>query len=302
MSQSHGRRGNALPETSLLVSVSMLLLFGAVQEAIFGFDQVTADGATFMASQKSVAMKGSGAGLADAQKVISLIFPRVPQSTVSIATSSSGQPLFETSVLESVHPLGVPGVWMPNDVTIQSREVEPGVASGNAGVPSLCFADVGANATPTYNLGMGTVLNPSSGTVNSQQLSGHTANIQSVQSVVTNLPTDLTAVVTALVNVLNLPIIGPVIATALGTTVGNAGTYIAGLVQPVLNGSLAGTATTSQLTGLLGGVLSIVSGVLGSTSPALQALSSSVNNLQSDLTKLNGAESGLAAITGLSGC
>jgi hypothetical protein len=301
---SHARtiRANAIPEVSLLTGLALLLLFGATQEALFAFDQVTADGATFMAAQKSVALRGSAASLSDAQKVVSLMFPRVKQSAVTIATSSSGQPLFETSVIENVTPIGIPGVPLPQQVAIQSRDVEAGVAGGTAGVPSLCFANLGGTANATYNLGMGTVLNGSSGTLNSQQLSSHVANIQGVQSAVTGMSTDLTAVVTALTNVLNIPLLGPTIQTLLGVTPATAGTYIAALVQPTLNSALTGTATSSQLTGLLSGVLSTVTGVLGATNVQFRTLSSTVTALQTQVTALNTAESGLASITGTSGC
>lgn len=299
---ARGFRGNAVPEVSLLTGLALLLLFGATQEALFAFQQVSADGATFMAAQKSVALRGASASLSDAQKVVSLVFPRVRQSSISVATSSSGQPLFETSVIENVTPIGIPGVNMASQIAIQSRDVEAGVASGTAGVPVLCFANLGGGSNSTFNLGMGTVLSSSSGTLNSQQLSNHVANIQGVSSAVTALPTDLTAVVTALTNVLNIPILGTVVQRVLGATPATAGTYIAGLVQPTLNASLSGTATSSQLTGLLSGLVSTITGILGSASPQVAALNSSISTLDGQLTNLNSNEGALAAITGTSGC
>jgi hypothetical protein len=284
---ARGFRGNAIPEVSLLTGLALLLLFGATQEALFAFQQVSADGATFMAAQKSVALRGASAGLSDAQKVVSLVFPRVKQSSISVATSNSGQPLFETSVLENVTPIGIPGVNMSSQIAIQSRDVEAGVAGGTAGVPVLCFADVGSGASNTFN---------------GQQLSNHVVNIQGVSSAVTALPTDLTAVVTALTNVLNIPILGPVVQRLLGATPATAGTFIAALVQPTLNAALTGSATSSQLTGLLGGLLSTVTGILGSTNAQVAALNSSITTLSGQLTNLNSAESGLASITGSTGC
>jgi len=302
-------RANALPETALVVSLSLLLLFGAVQEALFGFDQIAADGATFMGAQKSVQLKGSSASLADARAVVGMLFPRVKSSNVTIATSSSGQPLFETDVSQQVSSLHLPGVQMPAQVTIQSRDVEVGVASSaasNAGIPGLCYA---LTTGSTFNTGLSSVLNSATGTLNSAALTQHVTDVTNLGTTVGKLPTDLTNIVTDLVNILNIPVLGNIIGSVIGMTAGTAGTVVSGLVQPVLNAALSGSATSAQLTGLLGSVLGEVRLVLGLLNPNFLALNTAITTLQTDLTTLNTVEGNLAsgangepAKTGSSGC
>jgi hypothetical protein len=305
-------RGNALPETALVVSLALLLLLGAVQQAILGFDQIAADGASFMGAEKSVQLRGGSASLADAQAVVAALFPKVTQSDVTIAQSTSGQALFETDVSEQVSTFHVPGMQMPSSITIQSRDVEAAVPSSTPtpGIPALCYQVAGSTSTtPTFNLGLSSVLNSSTGVISTSTITAHYNTLASVSSSLTKITTDVGSVANDLYAIVNLPIVGNTVTLALrtlglaGNSLSQVQTFVATLVQPGLNASLTGTATSGLLSGLLSSVVSIVSSALSLLYPTTAAaFSGATSTLSTDLSTLNGAEHTLASITGTSGC
>jgi hypothetical protein len=62
------RRGTALPETALVIGVSLLVILGAAQMTLIGYSQVGADGAAFVAAH-SVAVNPSANGTTTATSV-----------------------------------------------------------------------------------------------------------------------------------------------------------------------------------------------------------------------------------------
>lgn len=62
------RRGTALPETALVIGVSLLVILGAAQMTVIGYSQVAADGAAFIAAH-STAVNPSANGATAATSV-----------------------------------------------------------------------------------------------------------------------------------------------------------------------------------------------------------------------------------------
>lgn len=90
-----GRRGVALPETALVIGLSMLVILGAAQMTIIGYSQVGADGAAFVAAH-SVAVNPSANGTTAATSVFG-------QFAATNFTTPSPVPNFsQTQVTKSV--------------------------------------------------------------------------------------------------------------------------------------------------------------------------------------------------------
>jgi hypothetical protein len=80
-------RGVALAETAIVLSFTLLVIFGAIQIALVGFFQMQLDGATFMYSH-AIADGSTSAGAIDSS--LSPIFPNVPMANLA---ESAGNPL-----------------------------------------------------------------------------------------------------------------------------------------------------------------------------------------------------------------
>jgi hypothetical protein len=84
-------RGAALAETAIVVSFTLLVIFGAIQIALVGFVQTQLDGATFMYSHE-VSLGSSNS--ADIDAALGPIFPSLPLTGWSPASNTmDGNPL-----------------------------------------------------------------------------------------------------------------------------------------------------------------------------------------------------------------
>ncbi|MHB8432746.1 MAG: TadE/TadG family type IV pilus assembly protein [Candidatus Tyrphobacter sp.] len=83
-------RGAALAETAIVLSFTLLVIFGAIQIALIGFFQTQLDGATFMYSH-AAALGSSNYTAIDAS--LGPIFPSVPMTTWGVSNITDANPL-----------------------------------------------------------------------------------------------------------------------------------------------------------------------------------------------------------------
>lgn len=79
-------RGAALPETALVLGLSLVLMLGAVQSTILGYSQVSADGAAFVAAH-STAINSSASG----SSVVASVFPNFSPDSVNVSAGTGTQ-------------------------------------------------------------------------------------------------------------------------------------------------------------------------------------------------------------------
>jgi hypothetical protein len=297
-------RANALPETVLVLSLVLTVLFGIVEMALIAFFQISADGAAFMGAEKSVALDGVSASLASAQQIATSVFSHVNANEVSVATpgpTSTSPALFETDVTKTAPNIGLAG--FPHSLPIQARTVEPGVASGTSQGPiNFCSKTSGGSAVfsiaNSVNGATGSltpIVNDTTGAVNASALVSHVNDLQGVVSGLGSVQSGLTTLSSTLTTIASLPIVGALVSGLLNS--------ILNLVQPVLNGALAGTASTSQITSLgtsLTTVLSPIVTLLGQLGQGALAakLTGAVTTLTTGLGTLNLSEGDLNQVTG----
>lgn len=128
-------RGNAVPETALTVSFTLLVLYGIVQLATTAFYQVSADGAAFVGAHDTVAAVGdpTSANVSSAKSAASVAFSHIVSTSISAVNPSSST--FETDVTQQVP--GISAIGNPQALTITSRLVE--ATSGSSASPSPLF-------------------------------------------------------------------------------------------------------------------------------------------------------------------
>lgn len=111
----HRQRGAALAETAVIISFTLLLMLGALQIALLGFGQISADGAAFVASL------ADSTGYANPQGLGASIFPGIEQSNISMSTA--------TGAVVGTATMGVPGLGaLPGLGSITSEQgddIEP---------------------------------------------------------------------------------------------------------------------------------------------------------------------------------
>jgi TadE-like protein len=298
-----GSRANALPETVLVLSLVLTVLFGIVEMALIAFFQISADGAAFMGAQKSVALEGVSASLASAQQIATGVFTHVHASEISVATpgpTSTSSAVFETDVTKSAPNIGLPS--FPRSLPIQARTVEPGVASSTSQGPiNFCSKTSGGTAafsianTVNAATGVTPLVNDATGAINTSTLTSHVTDLTNLKIGLTAVQTSLISLSSTLTTIASLPIVGTLVSGVLNS--------ILSLVQPVLNSALAGTATTSQISSLgtsLNTLLSPIVTLLGhlGQSGLASTLTGAVSGLTSGLSTLNLSESDLDQITG----
>ncbi|GAC1656912.1 MAG: hypothetical protein NVS9B12_08770 [Vulcanimicrobiaceae bacterium] len=108
-------RANALPETALSLSLVLMLLYGSIQVALYGFGQVSADGAAFVAANAVTNNSSAPAAAAAA------IFPGIAQSNISTSTSQPNVVVAQASTKMPGLPF-VPG--MPGTLQISGADIE----------------------------------------------------------------------------------------------------------------------------------------------------------------------------------
>jgi hypothetical protein len=304
-------RANAVPETALVVSFTLLTLYGTIQLATTAFYQMSADGASFVAAHDTVQSVGdpTSANASAAGTTASTAFEKIVKSSVSALNPSAST--FEADVTQSVP--GITALGNATPLTISSRLIETSAGSATASPLSNCAQGslnlVGGGATKLLNnvpvglLQGGTLESVSalSGSatatmnLNTTALTTRLSTLNTVSSSVSSVVSTLKSLQVSLSTLGSLPLIGAILAPLVSTLqtnissdlqapVANAfsGTFSATTALTTINsqltsqvpalGSLLGTVIDPLLTGA-GGV-----GILGSSGP-LASLNTAMSNL-----------------------
>ncbi len=297
-------RGNALPETALVMPLLLMVIYGIIQIALTAFYQISADGASFMGAQKSVALDGASASLSSARTIATGIFSHVASGDIGVATpgpTSTASAVFEANVSKTAPNIGVPG-WA-NQITIQSRTIAPGVGTASS-VGPVQFCSQTSGGSPAFSLantvngvaqGVTPIVNETTGAVNVSALTAHVADLQGVSNGLAGVQTGVSQLSSTLSQISALPGLGALTNGVLNT--------LLTAIQPVLNAALAGTSSSASISGLstsINTVLQPIEAVLSALgqSTLVSQLTSAVTSLTTGLSTLNGAESDLNQITG----
>lgn len=109
-------RGNGLPETMIVMSLLLMLLFGAVNLTLIGYGQISADGASYIAARAAAVSSPSSAPSAAAAQVAEA-FPRVAPSSLTLSDSSI--------LAAALVAMTAPGLSSGSLTRISAREIEP---------------------------------------------------------------------------------------------------------------------------------------------------------------------------------
>ncbi|HVA27901.1 MAG TPA: hypothetical protein VNF68_06955 [Candidatus Baltobacteraceae bacterium] len=119
-------RGTALPETALVIGISLIIVLGAVQATIIGYTQISADGAAFIAAH-TAAMDAT----VSVPSVVATAFPNFNPDSATASSPASG--LEQATVAKTVDGfLMVPGLASSYQLSGADVEFSP---NGAAQVP-----------------------------------------------------------------------------------------------------------------------------------------------------------------------
>jgi hypothetical protein len=150
------QRGNMIPEMALVLSLVMMMLFGVMQYALVGFNQIGTDGAAFVGDHAAVAYYSSPttANATYAQQVGLSDFPQTGASSYTASIPKNGA--YEMDLKGTTPSIGGLANLFPSTVSSRSRIVEPSQSSANMNtLPGEC-----ANAVESVTYGTtSTILN-----------------------------------------------------------------------------------------------------------------------------------------------
>ncbi len=324
-----------IPEMALVLSIVMMMLFGIMQYALVGFDQLGADGAAFVGDHAAVAYYSSPttANSKYAQQVGLSNFPQTGNSTYTASIPKNGA--YEMDLSASTPIIGGIANLFPVTLSSRSRIIEPSQSTGSTNTtPGQC-----ANAAESVTANGTTILNntavdllgnvPTDTLYNVVNVNG-VAHLELNETVLSNLPgvlttesnafqstvTQLNSIATtlALVNKV-LPGVGTSLGTTISTQIspllasatGGAYTTTGIVLQAPLSAtqfanqqlaaSNAITAAESANAGpLLAPLFSTLNGLLGSTTGTTAGLLSAPVGNTSILAQLNNAENAVYAL------
>jgi hypothetical protein len=321
---SRAVRGTALPETALVITLVLMMLYGAVQTALLGYSQMSADGAAFEAAHTTVAKYGAPNAATDAtvasyaKNIATTVFDRIKPTDVTSVTNPNCSTL-QTTVTKTMPGFPfVPGA--PKTFTVTGRDIEAQTAICASQSDLLGFSNVPPLPGNPGCFGLSTALN-STGNSLSNALQDATTKSNQLKEVLGDLD-GLLSLIQPLFNTSNgtSPIVGtitndvqkilgpllsgllaPLLNTVTSAILSN--NVVTQVLQDVVNEALSGvTPTVSDITGRLVSALSnvlgpILGGVLGALlNPLLQQLATALTNdifnpLLPTLTKIAGDHS-----------
>jgi hypothetical protein len=150
------QRANMIPEMALVLSIVMMMLFGVMQYALVGFNQIGTDGAAFVGDHAAVAYYSSPttANATYAQQVGLSNFPQTGSATYTASIPKNGA--YEMDLKGTTPFIGGLANLFPSTVSSRSRIVEPSQSSANMNtLPGEC---ANAAESVTYNT-TSTILN-----------------------------------------------------------------------------------------------------------------------------------------------
>jgi hypothetical protein len=249
------QRANMIPEMALVLSIVMMMLFGIIQYALVGFDQIGADGAAFVGDHAAVAYYSSPttANATYAKQVGLSDFPQTGNATYTASVPKNGA--YEMDLNASTPIVGGIANLFPSTLSSRSRIVEPSQSTAGMNTPPGQCANAALNLTANGT----TILNSSAvnllGNVPTDQLYSvvkGSGQLQLNQTVLSNLPGVLAtessafqstaAQLNQIANTLALiNNILPGVGTTLGTTISTQ-------ISPLLASATGGAYTTTGIT------------------------------------------------------
>jgi hypothetical protein len=294
-------RGNALPETALVMALVLLLLSAAIQTAMAAYVQVSADGAAFASAHSTVQHYGAPNAATDptvttlAQTIAHSIFSHI--KTTDVAVKNPDNASLETTVTEHVSGFTLlPG--SPATFTVTGRDVEAQQPIGPTGGNLLGFQNLPKLPGSTTNCpsltGSSSLLGTTGANLaaNLSAISSQSSNLNKVlgdfdglltpinnvlggTSFATNVTSSVTGAVSAvLTGPLLMPLVSQVTALLVGPT-GPVGSVVTSVLQTVVNQAIAGVAPTqASITSML--VTPLITALNNTLGPVLGLLLSSV--------------------------
>jgi len=304
-------RANAVPETALVVSFTLLTLYGTIQLATTAFYQMAADGASFVAAHDTVQSVGdpTRANASTAGSSASSAFEKIVSSSVSALNPSSST--FEADVKQSVP--GITALGNATPLTISSRLIEASAGTATASPLSNCSqgslnlingsATKLVNSVPVGLLQGGTLESVAalSGSatatlnLNTTPVTTRLTALNAVSSSVSSMATTLKALQVSISTLGSLPLVGAILAPLVSTLQTDISSDLQAPVASAFSGTFSQTsalgAINTQLTSqipALGSLLATVIdplltgvggiGILGSSGP-LASLNTAMSNL-----------------------
>jgi hypothetical protein len=130
-------RANTIPEMALVISLVMVTLFGVIEYALTGFDQIGADGAAFVGDHSTVAEYAGNPTINQGNVYGQLVgqsnFPQSSGYNASVPKSNT----FELDLSSSQRSLGTATLF-PSTVATRSRIIEPAQTSTSAVPQGQC--------------------------------------------------------------------------------------------------------------------------------------------------------------------
>jgi len=145
-------RANAIPETAFVISLALTVLYGALQMAIIGFNQLSADGATFVGNHATVAYYSAptAANKSYAQQVGQNAFVHASGQYSSPYDSNGTYEVDYNNPAAGQAGLGygtVVSSFFPSSLLTQSKTIEPSQTSTSMTTP------LGVCTTALLNIG-----------------------------------------------------------------------------------------------------------------------------------------------------
>ena len=255
-------RANTIPETALMISLVMVTLFGVIEYAIAGFNQIGADGAAFVGDHATVAEYAGNPTVAQGntygQYVGQTSFGQTSGYNASVPKSGTFEmDLGSSQQLPSVLTL------FPSTVATRSRIIEPASTQTTTTPPGQCAkflnhityggnqilsapgaivsqfpaVGAGANGAATAAQPLFTAVTDASGNAAISFAAGQVTEATQVAAL-GNLSSNFTATASALANISS--VLAPF--GSLGTTLTQG---ISAQISPLLNSAAGGTYTTT---------------------------------------------------------
>ena len=140
-------RGAALPETAVILGVTLTLIFGTVELGLIGLTQLSSDGGAFIAAHTAV-FGG------DADSAVTQRFPNLAGHTTTIATAANQPDVTDDPVWGD--PVNTPSLTNPNDrhggvQIVRPTHQQATIANSSQGVDfgsfiSFANAQIGSSA------------------------------------------------------------------------------------------------------------------------------------------------------------
>ena len=136
----HASRGAALVETAIVVGLSLLVIFAAVQYALLGFSQAAADGAAFVAAHSQAV--GSTTGTVNGVNVAETPFPLLSLTGNSLTTAAGAGTVTSQS---SVTMSGVNLAGGSTQFTMNGGDVETSFSGAGSNTGQFSFSMAGTD-------------------------------------------------------------------------------------------------------------------------------------------------------------